>query len=93
MHQRNYRKTAAEKGYGAPVEKNWAPDHPNDSHSHDGDLFPLILEGGMAVGAKADPTWCGTGATVEVPGGTDHIERVGPDGVRFLVAARPVAQA
>ncbi|MBP5858095.1 hypothetical protein KAJ83_13835 [Marivibrio halodurans] len=88
MHLRDYLRMAAEKGYDAPLEKHWAPGHLNDSHTHDEDLFLLILEGGMAGGAKAEPTWCGPGDTIEVPGGTDHIERGGAAGVRFLATVR-----
>lgn len=88
MTEDDYRQAAAAKGYGAPVEKHWAPGHLNDTHAHDGDLFLLILEGGMAVGPKASATPLTPGETIEVPGGVEHIEQVGDKGVRFLVAVR-----
>lgn len=90
MTREDYLKDASERGYPAPVEKILEAGRVNAMHAHDGALYLLGLAGQMTV-AYADETPDAVlrpGATVEVPAGAVHEERVGAEGARFLVAVR-----
>ncbi|WP_404379595.1 cupin domain-containing protein [Caenispirillum salinarum] len=89
MSVQAYHQSLETKGYDAPVEKTWTAHRLNDTHTHDVDLYLYILDGEMTVSGPGYSTVCRPGDTIEVPGSQDHVEQVGDQGVRFLVATRP----
>lgn len=88
MTEEEYRTALCAKGYASPVEKTWEPGRLNDTHTHDVALFLYITAGEMTVTQGGERTLCRPGDSVEVPGGVDHVEEVGPPGVTFLVAKK-----
>lgn len=90
--ERDYRKSADQKGYEEPIEKTWEAGLFNDFHTHDQSLYLFILEGRMDLQIDAPDgrrnVTCHPGETVEVAGGYLHTELAGSDGVRFLVACK-----
>lgn len=92
MNETEYRNSAAEKGYAAPVLKVWEAGLFNDTHTHDVSLYLFIQDGQMSLDVETadglQKTTCWAGDTIEVPAGIVHTERVGADGVTFLVARR-----
>lgn len=92
MDEAAYRRAAAKKGYGDPAEKTLAPGVVNDNHIHDVSLFVYVLEGEFTVDVETDGKFktntCLPGDVIEVPGGVAHIERIGPDGTKLLVARK-----
>lgn len=92
MTEADFRAAAAAKGYAEPAEKTWEPGMLNAGHTHEFDLFLLITKGSMSLDVDrpdgAGTVTCGPGDTIEVPGDVRHTEKVGADGVTFLVARR-----
>ena len=92
ISERDYLKSATEKGYGEPIEKTWEADLYNDFHTHDQSLYLYILEGRMELqidepDGRRNVT-CHPSDTVEVPAGYLHTEKAGQSGVRFLVGRK-----
>lgn len=92
MDEAAFRSAAAQKGYGEPAEKTLAPGTVNDDHTHDVSLFVYVQDGEFIVDVDKNGTFetqvCLPGDTIEVLGGVAHIERVGPDGTKLLVARK-----
>lgn len=92
MKEYAYRTAAAEKGYGHPTEKVLAPGVVNDEHTHDVSLFVYVQEGEFTVDVEKDGAFetnkCLPGDIIEVPSGVSHIERIGPQGTKLLVARK-----
>ena len=93
MSEAGFRKSAAEKGYDAPVEKSWDAGHFNDWHIHPFCLYVHVLDGEMILeletSAGVETTFCGPGDSIEVPADLRHTERIGDRPTRFLSAPRP----
>lgn len=90
MDEQGYRADARARGFEEPVAKTWDAGLVNDTHTHDADLFLLIRAGEMVVECGGGSRLCRPGDTILVAGREPHVERVGPAGVTFLVARRPV---
>ncbi|MEJ1995190.1 MAG: cupin domain-containing protein [Limibacillus sp.] len=88
MTEQEYHADLRAKGYSPAVEKTWEAGRLNDDHTHEGDLYLLILEGEMVVGMEGKDQRLTPGETCEVPGGLTHSEQAGGAGVHFLVATR-----
>jgi quercetin dioxygenase-like cupin family protein len=92
MSEAAFRAAAADKGYGAPVEKTWAAGHFNDWHVHPFCLFVYILGGEMTLeletAAGVEAVHLGPGGSIEVPVNVRHTERIGDTAARFLSAPR-----
>lgn len=90
--ENEFEENAINKGYSPPIQKEWAINHLNETHSHDKDLFLFIQSGEMEIGIKKNTDFHITtllqGDTMEVLAGTQHYEKAGKDGVIFLVAKK-----
>lgn len=95
MDVESFRAEAARRGGAEPVEVVWAPGTVNERHTHDFSASLLVLEGEMTVttGAAGDAVHrCRAGDRFSLDAGAPHSERVGPAGVRFLVARGAAAE-
>jgi len=89
MDEQTFRDTAARDGYAEPVIVEWDADTFNDSHTHDFAARIFVLAGEMTVVCEdGDTRTCRTGDSNELAAEVRHSERIGPDGVRFLVARK-----
>lgn len=95
MTEDEFKQSARQKGYDAPVAKEWDAGHFNDWHVHPFCLYVHILEGEMTLDLETDggieTTVCGPGDSIEVPVNVRHTERITGPNTRFLSAPRPPA--
>jgi quercetin dioxygenase-like cupin family protein len=77
-----------EQGYGEAAEREMAANTVNAAHTHDFDAQLLILDGEIAIARGGIAHTYRPGETCEIPAGTPHEERVGPDGVRYIAGRR-----
>lgn len=59
------------------------------AHSHGYDKVLVVAAGSIVFGAGGAPVPLGVGDRLELPAGTDHDARVGPDGVTCLESHLP----
>jgi mannose-6-phosphate isomerase-like protein (cupin superfamily) len=69
------------------------PDMHRESHAHDFDARLFVLEGSLTLVFGAERCTYRPGDSCNVPAGTMHEEHTKADGVRYLAARRPAAQA
>ena len=79
-------------GYSNPLpnmkSSNSGSNLVNPTHTHEFDAQLLILGGEMTILRDGVAHTYRQGDTCEMPAGTVHEERVGPEGVRYLAARR-----
>lgn len=66
-------------------------DHPNafyPDHAHLGESAHIILDGEMTLTMRGNARTYRTGERVDVPGGTVHSAKMGPDGCRYLIGEK-----
>ena len=85
MDVASFRAEAARRGV-EPDEIVWAPGTVNERHTHEFAASLLVLEGEMTVTADTGARRCRAGDRFTLDAGVPHSERVGADGVRFLIA-------
>ena len=88
MDRRVFESRAREEGYQEPLEREMAANLVNPTHAHEFDAQLLILGGEMTILRDGVAHVYRQGDTCEMPAGTVHEERVGPEGVRYLAARR-----
>lgn len=93
MDVETFRADVAERGYGDISEVEWPPGTVNESHTHEFAAALLVVEGAMSVSVDSRTVACAAGDRFSLDAGVPHAERVGPEGVRFLVARRAGAAA
>ncbi len=67
---------------------DWEADKFVDTHTHDFSASVLVLSGEMTVTTESGATTCRASDTDSLVAGTPHSEKVGPEGVRFLVGRK-----
>jgi quercetin dioxygenase-like cupin family protein len=88
MDKASFEARLREQGYGEIAEREMAANVVNQGHAHDFDAQLLILDGEMAILRDGVAHTYRPGDTCEVPAGTAHEERVGPQGVRYIAGRR-----
>jgi quercetin dioxygenase-like cupin family protein len=88
MDRTLFESQARKEGYKEPLEREMAANLVNPTHTHEFDAQLLILGGEMTILRDGAAHIYRQGDTCEVPAGTVHEERVGPEGVRYLAARR-----
>ena len=83
-----FREDLARDGFGPDEQKSWEPGTHNDTHAHGFDLRALVLDGEITVVEGAGSETFRAGQVFTMGDGCEHEERVGPQGVRFLVGRR-----
>ncbi len=64
------------------------PHESDEEHAHDRDHKMIIFSGDMEVTVGYETVHLGAHDYFEIPRGTVHLVRVGPDGCRYLLAER-----
>ncbi len=85
MNVDEFRTEATRRGYGEIAEIEWAAGTVNELHAHEFAATLLVLDGELSVTCDDGTVTCAAGETFSLPAGVPHSERVGPNGVRFLV--------
>lgn len=88
MDERTFRDEASRDGYADPVLIEWEAGTFNDTHTHEFAARIFVLSGEMTVKTPERETTCGGGDSEGLEFGVPHSERIGPEGVRFLVARK-----
>jgi quercetin dioxygenase-like cupin family protein len=80
-------------GYETSVG-GFAAGHDLEAHAHPYDLRALVLDGEFTIGVDGVERTYRSGDVFELDRGMTHVERVGPNGVQFLIGRRhPAADA
>jgi quercetin dioxygenase-like cupin family protein len=79
----------ARDGFENAGVKEMPPHCHNDAHAHDFEVRALVLEGDIRLTYNGQTKHCRPGDLVEMAAGCEHIEDVGPDGLKFLVGRKP----
>ena len=89
MDESAYRAKMAAEGYGEVEVLTREPNHQNELHTHDFAAAVLVLEGEITVTvADGAITTCRAGDTFALGANIEHSERIGPDGLRLLIARK-----
>ncbi len=70
------------------LERVWLPDATAPEHTHPFDVSALIVKGDLWLTREGATEHLRPGDRFEVPRGTPHAERYGPQGATFWVARR-----
>lgn len=85
MDEATFCENLKRENYAEPVdfikEPNWA----DTEHSHDFDVYALVVEGELMIKKKSADVTCQVGDAVPCPTGELHVEKAGPEGVKALV--------
>ena len=83
-----FRAESLAAGYTEVVERRWPPHQVVAEHTHPFDAHAIVIGGEMwlTVGDRVDHLEPGDG--FDVPAGTPHSERYGPEGATYWVARR-----
>jgi mannose-6-phosphate isomerase-like protein (cupin superfamily) len=76
------------QGYQDILHRSMPANQSNPEHAHDFDARLFLLEGEMTIACDGEERTYRAGDSCEVSAGRRHIERVGPQGVRYLAARR-----
>lgn len=77
------------RGFATVLTREWAPHTVVESHSHPFDASALIVSGDLWLTLGDSTEHLSRGDTFEIPAGTAHIERYGPEGAVYWVGRRP----
>ncbi|MEI8257878.1 MAG: cupin domain-containing protein [Deltaproteobacteria bacterium] len=75
-------------GFGEIETKSVAPNIVNSAHAHPFAVRFLVLSGEITVSANGAARTCRTGDTFSMDAGCEHVERLGPEGVTYLVGRK-----
>ena len=88
MNEEAIKQQLKSDGYDEVAIIEWDAGIFNDMHAHDFSASIHVLSGEMTVATAESERTCRAGDCGTVDAGTLHSERVGPDGVRFMVGKR-----
>ncbi len=88
MDEQAFREQVKRDGYGEPELIEWDAGTVNDTHTHDFAATIYVLSGEITVATDEEDRTCRAGDTGSLGTGVPHTERIGPDGVTFLVARK-----
>lgn len=82
--------SAEEKARGSDevLVREWAPDHQTPVHDHPFDARALVVQGEFWLTVGEQTRHLQVGDRFELPRGTLHSERYGPQGATFWAARR-----
>jgi len=78
----------AARGFENAGVKEMVPHCHEDLHSHDFEVRAMVLEGSIDLTFNGAKRHYAPGDIVEMAHGCEHIEDVGPDGLKFLVGRK-----
>ena len=75
-------------GYDEALVRPWAPNAVIEHHAHPFDADAVVTEGEMWLTCGDETRHLRPGDTFQLPHGTPHAERYGPEGAVYWVARR-----
>lgn len=84
----DFRANALAAGFAEVLERTWAPDTVVAAHTHPFDAKAWIVQGEMWLTVAGATRHLRPGEGFELPAGTVHDERYGPQGATYWVARR-----
>jgi quercetin dioxygenase-like cupin family protein len=88
MHEADFAAGLRREGYQEVTTVEMKPGQVNPTHSHDFDAKALILKGDITIACGGDAKRYAAGDVFQVVAGTPHDERIGAEGVSYLVGRR-----
>lgn len=88
MNRVDFENEVREQGYREVVDRRMQAGEMNPEHAHEFDARLLILEGEMTIVCDGEERTYRAGGTFAMTAGRRHIERCGPEGVRYLAGRR-----
>ena len=79
-----FQRDALARGFDEVLERRWPPGQVLERHTHPFDADALVVEGEMWLDDRHIPA----GGRFQLPRGTPHTERYGPQGAVYWVARR-----
>lgn len=76
------------RGFTTVLTREWAPHTVVESHSHPFDASALVVNGELWLTLGDATRHLCRGDTFEIPAGTEHAERYGPEGAVYWVGRR-----
>jgi quercetin dioxygenase-like cupin family protein len=83
-----FRAEALAAGFDEAMVREWAPHEIVPMHTHPFDANAVVTAGEMWLTCQGDTRHLTRGATFDLPCGTPHSERYGPEGAVYWVARR-----
>jgi len=78
----------ARDGYENAGVKSLEPGCHNDAHAHEFAVRAMVVEGGITLTFNGEERNYGPGDIVVMDAGCEHVEDVGPEGLKFLVGRK-----
>jgi quercetin dioxygenase-like cupin family protein len=91
MNKAGFESRLRKQGYENIGQREMAADVVNEAHTHDFDAQVLVVDGEITIVRDGIAHTFRKGDTCELPAGTKHAERVGPEGVRYIAGRRQPA--
>ncbi len=91
MDEASFEAAVRREGFGAVERGEKPPQCRTDEHAHDFDVAALVLQGAITLTWQGQSRTYAAGERFGMAAGTPHAETVGPEGVQYLVACRPLA--
>ena len=86
MNEGQFKKELRERGYGEAQIREYEPNLDKPMHTHDVSAMALVISGEFTLALEGESRTYAPGEWCELPAGTVHTERTGPDGATVLLA-------
>ncbi|WP_166263519.1 cupin domain-containing protein [Marinobacter caseinilyticus] len=91
MNENLFRQLLRDKGFEAPLVKDYEPHADGDLHTHAFDVLLLVQQGPFTLATEKGVTTFQAGEMCALDAGVRHIERTGSGGARVLLGKRHCA--
>ncbi len=88
MTEDQFRNQLQERGYGEAQIKEFEPHQDKEMHTHDFSAMVFVMSGEFTLALESESTTYAPGEWCELPAGTVHTERTGPNGATVLLACK-----
>ncbi len=88
MNRADFESELRTQGYLQIIDRRMQANETNPEHDHEFDARLLVVEGEMTVTCGDAERTYRTGDTFAMTAGRRHIERSGPEGVRYIAGRR-----
>jgi quercetin dioxygenase-like cupin family protein len=88
MDEKEIARQLAEEGFRHTYVWRDAPNVYYPEHTHATETAHVILQGEMTLTVAGQTRTYGIGERCDVPAGTVHVARMGPEGCRYLIGER-----
>lgn len=88
MNEDQFRKQLRERSYDDAQIKEFEPNLDKEMHTHDLSAMAFVMSGEFTLALESESTSYAPGEWCELPAGTVHTERTGPNGATVLLACK-----